>query len=114
VKASAQGGREFWEIKRAGAVLWRKPEAIPAERASTCLTAKNGVTHVDLALWRKCRRANADPAEPTVDVQFQSPRPLSEVVFEKKGRVTGARRDSKGFPEPTWLRHVDASYATTA
>ena len=25
----------------------------------------------------------ADPAEPTVDVQFQSPRALSEAVFEK-------------------------------
>jgi hypothetical protein len=32
VKASAQGGREFQEIKRAGAVLWRKPEARWAER----------------------------------------------------------------------------------
>jgi hypothetical protein len=32
MKASAQGGREFQEIKRAGAVLWRKPEAEWAER----------------------------------------------------------------------------------
>jgi hypothetical protein len=51
LKASAQNGREFQEIKQARSVLWRKSEARPAERASTCLTAKNetGVTHVDLA-----------------------------------------------------------------
>jgi hypothetical protein len=34
--------------------------------------------------------------------------------FLKKGCVTGARRDSKGFLESTWIRHVDASYSTTA
>jgi hypothetical protein len=34
--------------------------------------------------------------------------------FLKEGRVTGACRDSKGFLEPTWIRHVDASYSTTA
>jgi hypothetical protein len=32
LKASAQNGRQFQEIKRAGAVLWRKPEAEWAER----------------------------------------------------------------------------------
>jgi hypothetical protein len=60
VKASAQGGREFWEIKRAGAVLWRKPEAEEERgaRASAYLKAQMkeaDVTYAELVKRLKKR-----------------------------------------------------------
>src|SRR6266404_7917912 len=50
-----------------------------------------------------------DPSEPTVDVQIQPPPGLLSAAVFEKGRVIGPHRDSKGFLEPTWIRHVDAT-----
>jgi hypothetical protein len=71
------------------------------------LTAPVDVVGVDLRIL-----GEAD-ARPTVDVNF-NPLGLCQRQFLKKGCLTGARRDSKGFLEPTWIRHVDANYSTTA
>jgi hypothetical protein len=54
-----------------------------------------------------------DPAEPTVDVQVQSFRPLSVVVSEKID-TSAAAVIPTGFLNQLGFRHVDASYLTTA
>ena len=56
---------------------------------------------IDPVLAKRLRvLLQTDPAEPTVDVQVQSFRPLSAAVFEK-GLSHGARHHSKGFLERT-------------
>ena len=54
-----------------------------------------------------------DPAEPTVDVQVQSPRLLSAAVFEM-GRVMAPAVIPRGFSNQPWIRHVDANHSTAA
>jgi hypothetical protein len=55
----------------------------------------------------------ADPAEPTVDVQVQSPgscqRQFLKMVESWRPAVI-----PRGFSNQPWIRHVDANHSTTA
>ncbi len=54
-----------------------------------------------------------DPAEPTVDVQVQSPRPVSGQFLKKVGSLVSAVIPS-GFSNQLGFHHVDASHSTAA